>query len=223
MSHSLQGPKTGGIVDDKATEYIRSLIKPSSKLQERLESLAVTRNVPIIAPEVASLLRMLVNITKPKTILEIGTAMGYSALVMAEENESLEKLYTLERRYDRYKEAEVVFEDAGLSDKVIQFCGEATEILEGWENPVDFVFMDGAKSHYEEFFILIEPWLNKGGLVVCDNVLFRGMVAESSEVNRRDRTLVNRMRNFLSEISEDSRFEIVLASIHDGVAVIRKG
>lgn len=223
MGHAIQGPDTEGIVLSEATHYVRKLIPPAEGHLARLEKLAEERHVPIIAPEVAEVLAFLVRQTRPTTVLEVGTAMGYSASVMLMASTSIKRLYTIERRYDRYQEAQTLFAEAGLSSRVEQIVGDAQQVLAAWETPIDMVFIDGAKSHYETFVQAVIKALKPGGIIVCDNALFRGMVVGSEQVHRRDRTLVRRMDEFLHHWSQREDCHLLLWTIHDGIAIIEKG
>ncbi len=207
---------------DYIEDYIESLHKESTGILKKMELQAEREHIPIISKEVGQLLKILIGLKKPREILELGTATGYSALVMLKDAPYVEKLYTIERRADRVEEAKDYISQAGEADRIEIIKGDAEAILKNWSNPVDMIFMDAAKGHYESFFKLSQKILKPGGLMVCDNVLYQGMVANDDLVIRRKKTIVQRLRRFLPKLVDLEGYEVAVLPIHDGIALIRK-
>ncbi|MDO5707741.1 MAG: O-methyltransferase [Andreesenia angusta] len=197
-------------------EYIRSLTREEKGL-ESLREYAEENNIPIIQLEVKQFLKTLIKIKKPKNILEIGTAIAYSAMVMASEIEG--KVYTIERNKDMIEIANKNIIENNYDDRIEILEGDASNILKEFDKKIDLVFIDGAKSHYEEFFDYILENLNEEAVIIADNILFKGMIANDDLVNRRNKTIVKRMRSFLEYIMSDNRFETSIIPIGDGVSV----
>ncbi|WP_066507672.1 O-methyltransferase [Abyssisolibacter fermentans] len=200
-------------------DYIQEVIPKNNKLLQKLESYAKDNNVPIIHPEVAQLLKVIMNIKKPKKILEIGTAIGYSALLMAYYMKDDGKIITIERRKEMIDIALNNIKENGFSDKITIKNGEAHEILPQINEKFDLIFIDAAKSKYMEFLSCCLNCLSKDGIIVSDNVLYKGMIANDDLVPRRQRTIVRKMRAYLDYICNDEKFESSIIPIGDGVAI----
>lgn len=187
-----------------------------------LEMYAKLNHVPIIHPEVAQLIRVLLNIAKPKRILEIGTAIGYSALIMASVIERDGRIISIEKREDMINMAEKNIHDSGYSDMIKIIKGEAEEVLPNINDEFDFIFIDAAKGQYMEFFPHCIRNLAEGGIILSDNVLYKGMVASDDLVLRRKKTIVKRMRSYLDYITSNKDLESSVIPIGDGVAITYK-
>ncbi len=209
------------INQDYVVEYIRSLVKDDENLKD-IREYGDENQVPIIHPEVKQLLKVLVNIKKPKSVLEVGTAIGYSAMIMASSMPEDGKIYTIERNPKMIEKAEEFISEKGFDSKIEILKGEAKEILSEFNTPVDMVFLDGAKGHYEDFLLTIMDNLNENGIIVADNVLYKGMIATDDLVVRRQKTIVKRMRSFLEYISERDDFETSIIPIGDGLSISYK-
>lgn len=213
--------KMSNISHDYIEEYIRELLPKSEGHIKVMEDYAVENNVPIIHPEVAQLLRIIIKSHGVKNILEIGTAIGYSASVMSLAAGEGSKVVTIERDDNMCLIAAENIKLLELdSIKIVK--GDAMEVLEKIEGEFDLVFLDAAKGHYDHFLPMCLERLKKGGLLVCDNVLFRGMVATNKLLIRRKITIVKRMRKYLSHISNMPGLETVILPIGDGVALSLK-
>lgn len=211
-----------GINHDYITEYIRQTIAPSNIFLQELESYAKENHVPIIQPEVAKLIGVMGQILKPKKILEIGTAIGYSAILMSGFLQSGGTITTIERYSKMIEEAKKNIERANLS-KVIQVLeGDAEEILPSLSEEYDLIFIDAAKGQYLEFLNSCMKLLRPGGLLISDNILYKGMIATDSLVVRRKKTIVKRMRDYLKYICSYEQFETSIVPIGDGVALSYK-
>ncbi|WIV11180.1 O-methyltransferase [Proteiniborus sp. MB09-C3] len=210
------------INESSVEEYIRGLIPSRDNFFVELEKYAELNHVPIIHPEVAQLIRVLISITKPKRILEIGTAIGYSALVMASAMEKDGKVISIEKRDDMTGLAEKNIHDNGYSNMIEIIKGEAEEVLPNIDDKFDFIFIDAAKGQYMEFFPHCIRNLADGGIILSDNVLYKGMVASDELVLRRKKTIVKRMRNYLDYITSNKDLESSVIPIGDGVAITYK-
>lgn len=210
------------INNDYIEDYIRSIIPANKKSLEDLEDYAIDNNVPIIDKEVGQLIKVLLKMKKPKRILEIGSAIGYSSILMAENTPEDTKIITLERYEKNYNLAMENIKKFNYQDKIDVKFGDANETILDLEGDFDFVFIDAAKGQYLEFFNKIEHLLGEKALVVSDNVLFKGMVATDELVVRRKKTIVKRLREYLSYISNLDGYETSILSISDGVALTYK-
>lgn len=213
----------GNISKDYVQEYIRASLAPSEGILEGMEDYARENRVPIIQPEVSRLLEVLIKGFKSKRILEVGTAIGYSAIVMAKAAGDGCKVVSVEIDRDMVERARCNIKAAGLENAVEVIEGDALAVLGQLDGPFDLVFLDGAKGHYGEMLGTIMDLLTPGGALVCDNVLFRGMVASDSLVKRRKITIVKRMRRFLENITRHPLLDTAIVPIGDGVSVSVKG
>ena len=211
----------GHINEEYIGDYIRDLLPEREELKE-LEKYAKENHVPIIEPEVAQLIRVLLKMNSPKNILEIGTAIGYSAIIMGENTSENTKISTIERRSDMVELAEENIKLFNYDSKIKVLEGDAMEILVNLKEKYDFIFLDAAKGHYMEFFTESTRLLEAGGIIVSDNVLFKGMVASEELVNRKKRTIVNRLREYLHYISEIQGYISSIIPIGDGLAITYK-
>ena len=208
------------IVDERMLDYILSLDKDSSPLVRTIEQEAIRDYVPIIRKESQSLLRVLLKIKKPGQVLEVGTAIGFSAILMGECLPESSHLTTIEKYEKRIPVAKENFKRAGMEDKITLLEGDAVEILKGLEGPYDFIFMDAAKGQYIHFLPEVLRLLAPGGILVSDNVLQDGDVVESRyAVVRRNRTIHSRMRDYLWTLKHMEGLETMVLPIGDGMTV----
>jgi predicted O-methyltransferase YrrM len=203
-------------------EYIRNTIKGSEGFLRELEEFARQNNIPIIEPEVARLLIVLGNIIKPSHILEVGTAIGYSAILLSDLLQPGGKLDTIDRHEYMIDKARENIKIAGKENIINIIAGDAADILKCLDKNYDFIFLDGAKGQYLELLPECLRMLNKGGLLISDNVLYKGMVANDELIVRRKKTIVKRMRNYLEDICKNHQLETCIMPIGDGVAISYK-
>lgn len=205
------------------TNYLRELLPVRCGLLKDIEEEAAREDsyVPIAEPETAQFIRVLLDLHKPKKILEIGTGCAYSTIIMA--GYSGANVKTIER-YDKvYERALKNIEKAGLSGKIEPILGDAMDILEKMNGEeFDMVFLDAAKAQYINFLPHIMRNLRKGGLLISDNVLYKGMVAERSLFVRRKVTIIKRLKKYLKEISDNPSLSTSIIPIGDGVALSYK-
>lgn len=213
------------ITDERITAYINSLDSGDGDICEGIAAEAVLNRVPIIRRETAAFLKTMIALKKPKRILEVGTAVGYSALLMSRVMPKDCHITTIEKFEKRIPIAKENFKRAGMEEKITLLEGDAGEILAGLSGSFDFIFMDAAKGQYINWLPDIVRLLPDGGLLMSDNVLQDGTIAESRyAVERRDRTIHGRMREYLYLLKHMEEFETSILPIGDGVALsVRKG
>ncbi|RZT02641.1 O-methyltransferase [Cuneatibacter caecimuris] len=200
--------------------FIRSLEEPGTPLLEEIRREALAEDVPVIRPETGSFLKTLLLLKRPKQVLEVGTAVGYSALLMCEALEEDGRITTIEKYEKRIPKARENFRRAGRQERITLLEGDAAEILKGLEGPFDMIFMDAAKGQYLNFLPDALRLLAPGGLMVSDNILQDGDVLESRfAVARRDRTIHSRMREYLYLLKHTKGLATSIVPIGDGVAV----
>ncbi len=208
------------ILDERMVAFIQSMDKGNSLFLTKLEEEAGAANIPIIRPDMQSLLRFLTTLTKPKSILEVGTAVGFSAILMAENTSSDCRITTIENYEKRIPKARENFKASGYEAKITLLEGDASDILPGLDGPYDMIFMDAAKGQYIHFLPEVKRLLSQGGLLISDNVLQDGEILESRfAVERRNRTIHSRMREYLFALTHDERLETVILPVGDGVTL----
>ena len=215
------------IVDERITAYINTLEKELPSYLYELEKTALTEGVPIIRKETQTFLRFLLAVKNPRQILEIGAAVGFSALFMSEYMPEDCTITTIEKVEMRLIKARKNIETAPSKDKITLIEGDALLLLKKLamkrEEEYDFIFLDAAKAQYMNFLPEIMKLLSKGGLLVTDNVLQDGTVAESRYgITRRDRTIHTRMREYLYTITHMEELETAVIPVGDGVTVSTK-
>ena len=208
------------IVDERMLDYILSLDKDESPLIRTIEQEAVRDYVPIIRKESRNLLRVLLKIRKPGRVLEVGTAIGFSAILMGECLPDDSHITTIEKYEKRIPVARENFKRAGMEEKITLIEGDASEVLKELSGSFDFIFMDAAKGQYIHFFPEVMRLLRSGGILVSDNVLQDGDVVESRyAVVRRNRTIHSRMREYLWILKHMDGLETIVLPIGDGMTV----
>lgn len=212
------------IVNERIVSYIHSLERSNGEVCDEIEEFAHQTNVPIIRKEMESFLRVLIEIKKPKRILELGTAIGYSAILMANTMSENCRITTIENYDKRIPIAKDNFKRAVVEKKVELLEGDALEILQKINEPYDFVFMDAAKAQYLVYLKEIMRLLPVGGILIADNVLQDGELVESRyAVERRNRTIHSRMREYLYEVKNMKELETTIIPIGDGITLsVRK-
>ena len=209
--------------NERLTGYIDSLYKGNTEFLDRLEKEALSRRIPIIRKETQALLRFLLRLRKPGRILEIGTAVGFSAILMAEYSEAHCRISTIENYEKRIPVARKNIEESGHAEKIRLLAGNAEDILPTLREGFDMIFIDAAKAQYPFYLKEAERLLDEGGLIAADNCLQDGDILESRyAVERRNRTIHKRMREFLHEISVSEVFTSVVLPIGDGVTLAVK-
>jgi len=208
--------------EDYITSYIREITPQRTGLLRELEAYARENNVPIVEPEVGQLLTVLLKLHKPREILEVGTAIGYSALLMAHSLQGDWSITTMERNPQMIARARDNFKESDFEDRIRIIEGDARETFPHLTKEYDLIFLDAAKGQYMEFLGYAKDLLKPGGLIVSDNVLYKGMVASDDLVVRRKRTIVNRLREFLDYINNMQGYTSSVLPLGDGVALTYK-
>lgn len=212
------------IVDERIVTFINSLDTENSEILEAIEQEALADGVPIIRREMQSFLKVLLLLQKPMRILEVGTAVGFSALLMSEYVPEGCKITTIENYEKRIPAARENFRRAGKEKMITLIEGDAAEVLAGLEGPYDFVFMDAAKGQYIHYLPDVLRILAEGGCLVSDNVMQDGEIFESRfAVERRSRTIHARMREYLYELKHNDMLTTSIIPLGDGVALSVKG
>lgn len=210
------------IKDERLVTYINSLDSGNTKLLEEIEREAKDACVPIIRKEMQQFLKWLLTLKKPKRILEIGTAVGFSALFMAEYTPVPCEIDTIENYKKRIPIALENFKRAGR-DEITLIEGDAKNILPTLKTNYDLIFMDGAKGQYISFLPEAVRLLNPGGVLISDNVLQEGDIIESRfAVTRRNRTIHKRMRDYLYTLTHHQELVTAVLSVGDGISVSTK-
>ena len=208
------------VVDERLVTYIDSLDSGNTEILDTIEKEALDSYVPIIRKSMQSFLKLLLAMQKPKRILEVGTAVGFSAILMAEYNPYPCEIVTIENYDKRIPIARENFKRAGKEKQITLLEGDATEVLKTLEEPFDMIFMDAAKGQYINFFGDVMRLLKKDGVLVSDNVLQDGDIIESHfVVTRRNRTIHKRMREYLYELTHRDDLVTSVMPIGDGITV----
>lgn len=210
-------------MDDELNLYLRTVQPKYKGILGEIQKEATDNNVPIIPHETARLLSVLLTIKKPKKILEIGTAVGFSASLMSQYLQEGGNVTTIDRFEVMLKEAYINIERMGLQNTIKIIEGDAADILPKLEGFYDVIFLDAAKGQYNNFLPDIIRLLPVGGILIVDDVLQGGNIARSRfTVPRRQRTIHKRMRNFLWNISHNELLESSIIPIGDGLALCCK-
>ena len=211
------------IVDERLVTYINSLDQGNTEILDEIEREALETYVPIIRKEMQSFLRLLLTMQKPMRILEVGTAVGFSAILMAEYGPRDCQIVTIENYDKRIPIAKNNFIRAGKESQITLLEGDAAEVLPTLKDPFDLIFMDAAKGQYIHFLPEVFRLLKNGGVLVSDNVLQDGDIIESHFiVERRNRTIYKRMREYLYELTHRDDLTTAVLPIGDGITVSTK-
>lgn len=212
------------IVDERLITYINSLDQGNTPLLEQIEREALASNVPIIRKEMQSFLKTMLAVIQPERILEVGTAVGFSALLMEEYNPVPCEITTIENYAKRIPIAKENFLRAGKSEVIHLMEGDAADILKQLTQPYDLIFMDAAKGQYINFLPEVIRLMKPGAVLISDNVLQDGDIIESHYVvTRRNRTIHKRMREYLYELTHNKQLTTSVLALGDGVTIsVRK-
>ena len=208
------------IVDERMVTYMNSLDKGNTPFLNHLEQEALKNRVPIIRREMQSFLKVLLQIKAPKRILEVGTAVGFSTLLMSTYNPADCEIVTIENYEKRIPIAKENFRKAGKEEQITLLEGDAQEILKTLTGSFDFIFMDAAQGQYINFLPEVLRLLEDGGILLSDNVLQDGDIVESHfAVERRNRTIYKRMREYLYVLKHHELLETSILPLGDGVTL----
>ena len=202
----------------KTSEFIRSLIGEESDPDiAAVLHYAEEHTIPVLLPEAAAFLKQAVILSAPKKILEIGTAIGYSVMIMLKNSSA--DLYTVEMDEDSIAAAKRFFAQAGLGARVTVFAGDAAEIVPLLEGSFDFVFLDGPKTRYPVFYPYLNRLLRSGGVLLADNVLFNGMVDGSGVYDRKKATIVSGLDSYIRTAMSDVDMISCILPVGDGLCM----
>ena len=211
------------IVQERMAAYIHSLDSGNGEFLDALERKALSDEVPIIRPDMQSFLKVLLSVHRPERILEVGTAVGFSAILMAQNTDDTCQITTIEKYEKRIPEARENFRLAGLGNRITLLEGDALEVMGRLSEPYDMVFMDAAKGQYIHFLPEALRLLRTGGILVSDNVLQDGDIIESHYAGeRRNRTIYKRMREYLYVLKHTQGLLTSIVPVGDGAAVTVK-
>ena len=206
------------ITDERITSYLHSLAGNDSEICMTIEREALRDGVPIIRKEMGGFLKTVLAVKKPKRILEIGTAVGYSSILMSENIDEDAVITTIENYDKRIPVAKANIKRAGKEDVITLLEGDAAVVLKELEGPYDFIFMDAAKAQYIVILPEILRLLEKDGILITDNVLQEGELVQSRyAVNRRDRTIHSRMREYLYAVTHNENLKTSVIPLGDGI------
>ncbi|MFA9375344.1 MAG: O-methyltransferase [Lachnotalea sp.] len=208
------------IVDERMKAYINSLDSGNTPILDIIEQEAIDTYVPIIKKETQSLLKVLLAMKNPINILEVGTAVGFSAILMGEYTNDSCKITTIEKYEKRIPIAKDNFKRANMSHKITLLEGDALDIMKDLDAQYDMIFMDAAKGQYIHFLPQVRRLLGDGGVLISDNVMQDGDIIESRyAIIRRNRTIHSRMREYLYELTHASDLNTTILPIGDGVTI----
>ena len=211
------------IIDPRMATFIDSMDPGNPPYLNELEKEAIAGDIPIIRKPLQSFFRFLLRYVKPKSILEVGTAVGFSALFMSEYAPKDCRITTIEKYEKRIPVAKENFRKCGKEEQITLLEGDAAEILKELEGPYDLIFMDAAKGQYLAFLPEVLRLMAPGGLLLSDNVLQDGDVIESRfALERRKRTTHARMREYLYELKHLPGYETVILPVGDGITLTTK-
>ena len=203
---------------NKTSEYIRSLMKEETDpIYLEINKYADENFIPVLLPETTSFLAQIIRLAKPKKILEIGTAIGYSAQIMLRNCDA--QLYPIEMEEKRVDVAKKFFEKAGVLDRVTVFLGDAGEIVPMLTGEYDFIFMDGPKTRYIEYLPYLDKLLKKDGILLCDNVLFNGMLSGDTEIIHKKSSIVVKIEEFLQALYHNDNYLTSVLPVGDGLSL----
>ena len=211
-----------GITYDYMESYIRDLIPEKQGVLKELRDFAESNSVPIVQKETANLLEFFMSLKKPERVLELGTAIGYSAILMADTSNRKAIIDTVERDPNMILMAKENVKRYDYDKNINIIEGDCLEVLEKLQNQYDIIFMDAGKGHYNHFLPHCLRLLKSDGIIIADNVLFRGMVASKELVKRRKITIVKRMRSYLELVSKDETLITSVLPMGDGIALTKR-
>jgi predicted O-methyltransferase YrrM len=208
-----------GITYDYMDQYIKGLIPENIGILKEMELYAKENSVPIIQKEVGKFLELMITLKGPLKILELGTAIGYSAILMELSSKNSAKITTIERDLTMVSIARDNINKYGFNNNIEVIEGDCLEVLANLNEKFDLIFMDAGKGHYNHFLPHCLRLLENRGMIIADNVLFKGMVASKELLIRRKITIVKRMKTYLELVSNNPELVTSVIPMGDGIAV----
>ncbi len=208
------------IINERISTFINSFDTGNTPFLNEIEHFARENQIPVIRQEVQSLLKFFLGVKQPEEILEVGTAIGFSAILMSEYGPEDARITTIENYDKRIRPALENIKKAGKEKAITLIKGDAADVLKELSGPYELIFMDAAKGQYIHFLPEVLRLMPPGGLLISDNILQDGDVLESRyAVTRRDRTIHSRMREYLYELTHHEQLRTVILPAGDGVTV----
>jgi predicted O-methyltransferase YrrM len=205
---------------DYIEKFLSELVRlPETSTMLEIRHLAEKEGYPILRPSTAAFLNVLIGLKKPVSALEIGTSIGYSGSLILQAMGPEGRLITVDSDEDILETARKYFEKQGVANRVTLIAGDGGDVLHHLEDSFDFIFLDGPKAQYLLYLPDCIRLLRNGGVLVCDDVLFYGMVAKDELVRKRKITIVKRMRKFLRSLVENPAFDTTIVPIGDGISI----
>ena len=207
-------------IDEDVFKYIENFSSERENFKE-LVDYAESNRVPIVSQDVARFIELLLKIIKPKNILEIGSAIGYSSLIMYKASDA--NILTIEKDEETFKLLKENLKKYDTDNKIKAINDDAINALKSMdkEEKFDFCFIDANKSQYEEYLNLVYDLTRDNALILIDNILFRGYVAKDED-NKRYGTIIKNLKKFIEDVKSDRRFTASLLTVHDGLLLLRK-
>lgn len=206
-------------VNERVNDFIRGFLPLGDEKIEKIAEECRSEWIPLVQPEVGQFLQVMIRIKKARRILEIGTGIGYSTILMARSLAKDGHITTIEIDQNRHQRAVRNFADYNVTNLITSLWGDANEVLELLEGNYDFVFLDAAKGQYPEMFLKIWPLLEPGGVMIMDNIFLNGWVIDMTWPERRKKTMVVRMREILQTITAHQMLDTSIIPMGDGIAV----
>ena len=204
---------------DYIENYINRTHKEEDEFLKGLREYAKENHIYIVKPQVERLIAVLMSMLKPKKILEIGTAIGYSSMLMLKYAGDDSFVTTIERDEEVLLTAKENIKSRGIEDRIRCIFGDATEVLENLSGEYDFIFIDAAKGQYRDHFEKSLKLIKSGGVILTDDVLYFGMTASDEFMVKKHDTITKKLRQYLDFLCHDERFETNILPIGDGVAI----
>ncbi|MCK8825093.1 O-methyltransferase [Fuchsiella alkaliacetigena] len=208
------------ILTDFVNEHLQEITPEPSEDLKRLQEEALAKDIPIIDTEVGEFLSLLIAIQRPQKILELGTGTGYSTLWLAKDNQA--QIVTIELKEREAKVARKNFAELGLENRVELLVGDAVQIMADLQQEFDLVFIDAAKGQYVEYLEKALAVTKEQGVIVADNILFKGMISNDELMHPRYDTLVYRLREYIDRVMEDPGLKSSILPLGDGLAISLK-
>ncbi|WP_188206241.1 O-methyltransferase [Alkalibacillus aidingensis] len=207
---------------EQTKQYIQSLYKDQDELLTEMEQYAANQQVPIMEKDGIEFLKQIIRIHRPKKIIEIGAAIGYSAIQMAKSDSNV-IIQTVERDEKRYHDAISFVKKANLDHRIEVNYNDAVVWLEETKpSSVDLVFIDAAKGEYQKYVEVVHPFLKSGGLIIVDNVLFKGYVSKAVQENKRWVKIGEKIATFNEWLFSHPQYETTMIETGDGIAIALK-
>ncbi len=204
---------------DNIINFLTETLSEDKGVLKKIRHEADKDGIPLLMLESSRFLEVLVKIKRPGKILEAGTATGYSSILMCLATAGQAIVDTVEKDYHSIKTAIYNIKEAGLSDRIRIIAGEFTDVFSNLSGKYDIIFLDAAKSSYIDVLPHCERLLNDTGILVSDNVLYKGMVAAEGPIKHKQRTIVKNMRRYLDYLCNDGSFHTSIIPIGDGISI----